>query len=118
MKGNAKVISRSLQYAGRLHVSVIGLGELYTWALRAKAPAKRLNNLLDFLKGVDIIDVTPDVGRRFGEIRADLMDQGLPTPELDLLHAATALCHGLTMVTHNIADYANVPGLTVVDWMA
>ena len=117
MKGNAKVIQRFLQYAGRLYISVIGLGELYTWTLRAKAPAKRAQNLLDFLKGVDVLDVTPEIAQQFGAIRAGLMDRGLPTPDLDLLHAATALHHGLTMVTHNVADFANIPGLTIVDWM-
>ena len=31
--------------------------------------------------------------------------------------ASTALTHRLVLVTHNVADYANVPGLTVVDWL-
>ena len=66
---------------------------------------------------LDILDVASEVAKRFGEIRAALMDQGLPTPDLDLLHAATALHHGLTVVTHNVADFANIPGLSVVDWM-
>jgi tRNA(fMet)-specific endonuclease VapC len=34
-----------------------------------------------------------------------------------MLIAATALLHGLTLVTHNTRDFANVPGLTVVDWL-
>jgi tRNA(fMet)-specific endonuclease VapC len=118
LKGHAKVIQRCLQYAGRLHISVIGLGELYTWALRAKAPPKRLHHLIDFLKGVDVLDVRLAIAEQFGAIRASLMDRGLPTPDLDLLHAATALFHGLTVVTHNAADSANIPGLKVVDWMA
>jgi tRNA(fMet)-specific endonuclease VapC len=117
LKGHAKVIQRCLQYAGRLYISAIGLGELHTWALRAKAPPKRLLNLLDFLKGIDVLDVTPAVAERFGKIRAGLMDRGLPTPDLDLLHAATALHHGLDLVNHNVADFANIPGLNVVDWM-
>ena len=117
LKGHAKVIQRCLQYAGQLHISVVGLGELYTWALRAKAPPKRLHNLLDFLKGVDVLDVNPAIAERFGDVRAGLMDRGLPTPDLDLLHAATALHYGFTMVTHNVADFTNIPGLSVVDWM-
>jgi predicted nucleic acid-binding protein len=36
---------------------------------------------------------------------------------MDLLIGSTALVHGLTLVTHNVADYANVPGLTVMDWL-
>jgi predicted nucleic acid-binding protein len=29
----------------------------------------------------------------------------------------TAVVGKLTMVTHNIKDYANIPGLTLVDWL-
>jgi tRNA(fMet)-specific endonuclease VapC len=117
MKGHAKVTQRFLQYTGRLHISVIALGELFTWTSRASAPPRRLQTLLALLKDVRVLDITPPVAQRFGAIRADLLDRGLPTPDLDLLHAATALEFGFTMVTHNVADYANVPGLTVVDWM-
>jgi predicted nucleic acid-binding protein len=35
---------------------------------------------------------------------------------MDMINAATALVHNLTLVTHNTADYTNVPGLTVSDW--
>ena len=37
--------------------------------------------------------------------------------ELDLLNGAVALVHNLTMVTHNVQDYAHIPGLTIDDWM-
>jgi predicted nucleic acid-binding protein len=36
---------------------------------------------------------------------------------MDLLNGATALVHGLTMVTHNIKDYSDIPGLTIDDWL-
>ena len=55
---------------------------------------------------------------KFGEIRAYQLDHGLSTPDMDLLIAATAVLRGLTLVTHNVEDYANVPGLEVVDWLA
>ncbi|HEV3447668.1 MAG TPA: hypothetical protein VG099_23735 [Gemmataceae bacterium] len=32
--------------------------------------------------------------------------------------AAVALAHGLTLVTHNAADYDNIPLLAKVDWLA
>ncbi len=117
LKTHGPVTNRFLQYTGRLWISSITLGELYTWALRAKASPKRLQSVLDLLNDVIVLDVTPGVARKFGEVRAGLLDQGLPTPNLDLLIAATAVTHGLTLVTHNTQDYANVPGLTVVDWL-
>ena len=34
MKGNHQVWQRFMQYSGRLHVSPVTVGELYTWAFR------------------------------------------------------------------------------------
>lgn len=117
LKGKGALTHKFLQHLGNLHVSVITVGELFTWALRAKAPAQRLNGLLDFLNDVEILDLTESVARRFGEVRAALLDGGKPVPEMDLVIAVTALFHNLRLVTHNVGDYANVPGLIVDDWL-
>ena len=76
---------------------------------------KRLTDLLAFLKDISILDVDESVARRFGEIRAALLDEGRPGPDMDLVNAATALVHGLTMVTHNTQDYIDVRGLSLAD---
>src|ERR1700682_3288659 len=102
---------------GRLHVSAITVAELYTWALRATAPPKRLQGVLDMLNDMTFLDVDQDVARKFGELRAALLDAGQPKPQMDLLIAATALVHGLTLVTHNTQDYAGIAGLTLDDWL-
>jgi tRNA(fMet)-specific endonuclease VapC len=34
----------------------------------------------------------------------------------DLMIAATARAHGLTLVTHNSAEFVRVPGLPLEDW--
>jgi tRNA(fMet)-specific endonuclease VapC len=112
------VTSKFLQYAGRLHISTLKVGELFTWSSRAKAPPKRMQSLLDLLDDVTILDVTEMVGRRFGEVRATLLDAGKPAPNLDLFIAATALVHDLTLVTHNVQDFQNVLGLRIDDWLS
>ncbi len=117
LKGNTRVTNRFLQYAGNLYISVVTLGELFTWALRANASPKRLQGLQAMLNDVGVLEFTSDIARQFGEVRADLFDRGLPTPDMDLVIAATALHYGLTIATHNLADFANVPNLNVVDWM-
>ncbi len=73
--------------------------------------------MLAFLKDIAIVEIDDSVARQFGEIRAALFDAGLPTPDMDLMNAATALVHGFTMVTHNTKDYADVPGLSLADWL-
>jgi predicted nucleic acid-binding protein len=77
----------------------------------------RVQGLLDLLRDMMILELTVDVARKFGDVRAGLLDRGLAAPEIDLFIGSTGLVHGLTMVTHNMADYANIPGLTVVDWL-
>ena len=115
LKGNPKVVKRVIQYGGPLSVSMVTVGELHTWAFRAKASPRRLADLASFLNDVAIWDLDLDVARKFGEIRASLLDAGQRAPEMDLLIAATALVHGLTLVTHNTRDYAHVSGLALAD---
>ena len=109
---------RFLQHLGWLHMSAVTLAELYAWVLPANAPKRRIDGLIDLLRDVVVLDVTPQVARRFGEIQAALLDTGRPAPEMDLLIAATALVHNFTLVTHNTQDYSNVPGLVLDDWLA
>ena len=52
----------------------------------------------------------------YGSIRADLEREGRPIGPNDLLIAATALAHSLTLVTHNTSEFNRVPGLSLVDW--
>lgn len=109
---------RFIQHGGQLHISVISAGELFTWSLRAKASPKRIQSVTSLLRNVYVHEVTLEISRRFGELRALLMDQGRATPDLDLLIAATALVHDLTLVTHNVQDFATIPALRIVDWLA
>jgi predicted nucleic acid-binding protein len=108
---------RLVQHSGRLYMSTTTLAELYTWALRANAPPRRLQGLLDLLDDVVTLDVTPDVARRFGEVQASLLDKGQRAPNMDLLIAATALVHGLTVVTHNQQHFRKIAGLPLDDWL-
>lgn len=117
MKADRRVHSRFIQYGGQLHISTVTLGELFAWVGRTKASPRRSQTLLDLLKEVLVLQVDETVARKFGDVRAWQLDRGLGTPDLDLLNAAVALAHGLTLVTHNTPDYANVPGLIVADWL-
>jgi tRNA(fMet)-specific endonuclease VapC len=118
LKQNGLVTNRFIQYGGRLNISTVTLGELFAWALRAKASPRRLPSLRDLLKEMRALPMDEIVSYQFGEVRAWQLDRGLATPDLDLLNASVALVHGLTLSTHNTRDYANVPGLNCVDWVA
>jgi tRNA(fMet)-specific endonuclease VapC len=116
LKNNRRVVGKMMLHYGGLAVSAVTAGELLVWALRAKAPPGRLKIVQDFLAPVTIIEVNMAVAEKYAEVRAPLLDQGLDPGAMDLLNAAIALLHNMTMVTHNVADYAIVPGLTIDDW--
>ncbi len=117
LKNDPVVVGRVMLHYGGLNISVITVGELLTWALRAQAPPDRLKGIRDMLKGATVLEVTLSIAEKFGAIRAGLFDSGITVGEMDLLNGATALVHGLTMVTHNTKDYSAIPGLTIDDWL-
>jgi predicted nucleic acid-binding protein len=118
LNNDPRVVAKVMLHFGGLQVSVITVGELLTWALRAGAPAARLQGVRDLVAASTVRDVTLAVAERFGQLRATLFDQGNPVDEMDLLIAATALVNNLVLVTHNVQDFAHIPGLTVEDWLA
>jgi tRNA(fMet)-specific endonuclease VapC len=117
LKNNRRVVSQVMLHFGSLSISVITLGELLAWGLRARAPRTRLQSVLDFLTTVNVLDVTRPVAETFGVIRANLLDRGLVVDPTDMFNAATAIVNNLTLVSHNVVDYSHVVGLTLVDWM-
>jgi len=49
--------------------------------------------------------------------RRGTLKQGIGVSRMDLLIASVALANNLTLVTHNTADYRNIPGLRLDDWL-
>jgi tRNA(fMet)-specific endonuclease VapC len=52
----------------------------------------------------------------YGQIRADLQRAGTKIGPNDLMIAAIAKRHDLTLVTHNTREFSRVVGLRVEDW--
>jgi tRNA(fMet)-specific endonuclease VapC len=52
----------------------------------------------------------------YGSIRTDLRRSGGAIGPNDLLIAATARAHDLTLVTHNTGEFSRVVGLRSEDW--
>lgn len=118
LKGNGQVFNRFIQHSGGLYISAVSAAELYAWTLRPRAPIGRLRGLQDLFTDVPLVHVDHDVAHRAGEIQATLLDRRSPMPGMDLLIAGTALLHNLTLTTHNVQDYQNVPGLRIEDWLS
>ena len=62
------------------------------------------------------LDFTDDDARRAGQVRAALRGRGTPIGPYDVLIAGQALARGLVLVTHNVAEFSRVEGLSIEDW--
>lgn len=113
----AKLAHRFIQHAGGLAILTIVLAELYTGAYKHSSPSKLLALIADLLQEVQLLDFDAACAERFGQVRGTLLQQGITVSRMDLLIASVALVHNLTLVTHNTADYQNIPGLRLDDWL-
>jgi tRNA(fMet)-specific endonuclease VapC len=76
-----------------------------------------LNLIADLRQEVHVADFDAPCAEKFGEVRGTLLQQGVSVPTADLMIASAALVHNLTLVTHNTADFQNIPGLQLEDWL-
>lgn len=101
----------------RLAVDPIVLGELRYGILLLRRGKRRTSLEQWFDLGVGRLTCLPwdaETGLRWAELLARLRARGRPMPIKDSLIAATALQHGLTVVTHNRANFAPA-GVGILD---
>ena len=92
---------RSRRHQG-LAVSAVSVGELYEGVFLLASPSRSAAAeliLVEFLSEISVLPVDDAIGRLFGQERARLRRAGNPMSDIDLLIAATALHHGLTLLT-------------------
>lgn len=89
---------------GRVKLSVITVDEIFYGLLR-KPNAALLAWFDGFIARNEVLDITPPIARRAGEMRALLAARGQVRSQADMLIAATAQVHALTLVTRNVRDF-------------
>jgi len=106
----------------RLYLSVLTLGELEKGVARLPASARRTRierwvrrDLAARFEG-RIVDVDRTVAERWGAISGVSESRGTPLPVIDALLAASALVHGLEVVTRNTADLERCGARCVNPW--
>ena len=94
--------------------SAVVAAELYKGAFRSERTRFHLENIEKrVLPSVTVLPFDVAVARVYGEIEAGLKKGGRPLADADLQIAATAIRHGLELVTGNIRHFERVPGLVL-----
>jgi tRNA(fMet)-specific endonuclease VapC len=94
-----------------LGISIVSVGEIYEGAYGSSDPEAKLARYRAFLAPFPVLSPTDPIMERFARMRAALRRQGELIPDLDLLIAATAMEHDLTLLTRNCRHFERVPGL-------
>jgi len=95
----------------RRAVSIITVAELYDGAFSTVAPDARIAEIQHFLGSSMTLPVTEPITMVFGELRAYLRRRGQLIEDFDLMIAATALHHDLTVITFNRRHFERIPDL-------
>ncbi len=94
--------------------SAVVIGELYTGAFRSPDRERHLENIdTRVLQAVTVLPYDAAVARVFGEIQAGLARRGQGLADADLQIAATAIHHGLEVVTGNVRHFERIPGIRI-----
>lgn len=99
-----------------LAISLITYAELYEGAFYARDSATAQAGLQIFLHQKDVLPLTRSIAERFAIVRGQLSRHlRRQIGDFDLLIAATALEHDLTLLTRNTKDFQHIPDIKLFE---
>lgn len=120
LRGNVPKLVAKIQSVdpSDLMLCSVVVGELAFGAERSGAAYRtanlaRVGRMRSLFFSVPYDDAAAD---EYGRIRAHLALAGQMIGPNDLMIAAIASVHAMTLVTHNTAEFSRVPGLLIEDW--
>ncbi len=114
-KGDSRAKLYAPLWKGKLRcLSFMSAAELERWALRRRWGARAVASLRESMG--ECVGLMPDgeTVRTWARVSVDRQRIGRPIEVGDCWIAATALRHGLPLVTHNAQDFTDIQGLTVI----
>lgn len=115
-KKNSRIGHRMEQLeSGQLYISVITLAELKYGAQKSDRQQHHLNLIESFLDEVEVLSIDMCIDK-FASEKVRLSKAGSLVDNFDLLIGATAVHHGLTLVTNNTKHFQRIQGIQLEDW--
>ncbi len=115
LKGDTRAVAYQPHLQGKtLVLSFMTVAELYQWAYLRNWGQAKLAWLEERLRSYVVVPYDIDLCRQWATICVECQRQGRPISAQDAWVAATALRHGLSLVTHNAEDFAGITGLTII----
>jgi len=102
--------------ASQIAIPAVVLFELEYGVLRSTRPEQQRKGMDAALKVYQTLSFDGKAAKSAAWIKHTLEAAGTPIGHFDLLIAATALAHELTLVTRNTREFERVPGLRVENW--
>jgi tRNA(fMet)-specific endonuclease VapC len=90
--------------------------ELLFGARKSAHVEDNLQRLSEFFQPFDSVPFDDQAAMPYGAVRAQLEREGQPIGSNDLMIAAIALAHDLTLVTRNQPEFRRVTGLRLAMW--
>jgi tRNA(fMet)-specific endonuclease VapC len=94
-----------------LAISLITYGEILEGIYFGRNREHHEQIFRTFLQAIPVLPLTESSMERFANIRGELRSKGQLIGDADILIAATALEHDLTLITQNIRHFNRIPNL-------
>ena len=104
------------KHEDQLCISAITLMELIYGAEASLAVDRNLRAIEGFAARLEVLPYDNDAAAHTGQLRAELKTKGRPIGPYDEMIAGHARSHGLVIVTNNIKQFKNVPGIRLENW--
>ena len=100
-----------------LQISIVTCLELYYGAYKSQQVTGNLAKVKKIEETLEVLPLGTETAEIFGRLKAQLGIKGTRLDDSDLMIAACALTHNLTLVTNNENHFQRIDGLKLTNWI-
>lgn len=119
MRGNPQVIRKTEEYLEKhdtLTISIITYYEILR-GMKVLSNETKIKAFQEFMSSCNIEEIDLLIAEKAADIYDELRRTGKLVEDADILIAATAMKHGMVVVTDNTEHFKRIRGLKVENWL-